>query len=118
MKHLLLTGTLLLFAIAAFSGNPPAYSIQKGNTPNELIISFERYSVKQYDDLVLALGSVEGVQLVGACEKWNVFFLTYDQDVYATTETAFDAVMMKTRNYQPLIKIGSSIADVKNNCDN
>ena len=114
---MLLACFFLFVAGATSAGNPPTQFILKGNTSNELIISFERYSVKQYDDLVIALGAVPGVQLVGSCEKWNVFYFTFDQDQYASPEAAFDAVMMKTRNYQPLMKIGSSIADVKNACN-
>jgi|GEM_PF-4085887 len=83
---------------------------------NELIVSFEKLSPKQFGDLELLLSDLPGIRKIGFCEKMNVFYFSYDTDLFRSNEEAFDALILKTKNYQPLLKIGATSADVQREC--
>jgi len=105
---------LLTWPIVSFTLNPKT----EPETENrELIVAFENISVKQYAELELVLSSLNGIEKSGACERMNIFYFTYDNSIYPNAEEAFETLVIKTKIYQPLLKIGSTIADVQRECN-
>lgn len=90
------------------------YIIQEKS--NELIVSFEHYNPKQLSELQAQLSTIPGIKQLGFCEKMHVFYFEYDASVYRSIDQAFDAILLNTKTFQPLIKIGSSIEQVQIEC--
>lgn len=86
------------------------------NNSAEMIISFEKISSKQFEDLETALSELSGIKKVGACENMNIYYFMYDPAIYRTVDEAYEALILKTKIYQPLLKIGATVADVKTAC--
>jgi|GEM_PF-1677350 len=121
---LLLTICVFLSCTSLFALNLDDFQIEKVNSTLfdetksiELIVSFENLSPKQYEELELVLSSLVGFHNNGHCERMNVFYLSYDSNMYRTAEEAFDALQIKTKPYQPLLKIGATVADVQRECN-
>lgn len=103
---------LLVVALMSFELN------NKPSSPDhELIIAFEDISSKQYNELELVLSGLNGIQKTGACERMNIFYFTYDGSIYSNADEAFEAILPKTKIYKPLLKVGSTIADVQRECN-
>lgn len=83
---------------------------------NQLVVSFEHYNPKQLTELQAQLSTIAGIKQLGFCEKMHVFYFEYDTNVYRTVDQAFEAILVKTKTFQPLIKIGSSIEQVQIEC--
>ena len=109
---------LLTFAALACTFSAYSFSANAGNDPaKELIVAFEKLSSKQYDELESAFKSIEGLKHVGQCENMQVYYFNYDTNVFRNAEEAFDALTIKTKNFLPLMKVGSSIQQVNNACN-
>lgn len=106
-----------LFAHEGFSKENNPITLTLSDTPGELIVSFEKLSSKQYQDLDLALSEINGIRKIGFCERMNVFYFSYDTAIYRSAEEAFEALIVPTKKYQPLLKIGASAADVEKECN-
>lgn len=125
MKNYFLIATTLLIQLVAFSSDKPLinselfYPSNKilSQNSSELIVSFENLSPKQYQELDLAVSEINGIRKKGFCEKMNIFYFTYDSEIYRSNEEAFDALILKTKNYQPLLKIGATATDVQRECE-
>ena len=125
MKIYFLFVTILFNQFVAFSSeqaeiNYPNYLVNSSfiaQNSNELIVSFEKLSPKQFGDLELLLSDLPGIRKIGFCEKMNVFYFSYDTDIFRSIDEAFDALTLKTKNYQPLLKIGATSADVQRECN-
>lgn len=89
---------------------------QQNEKANELIVSFENFSPKQINDLNEVIVSLEGFKYVGFCEKMHLYYFTFDNTIYRNVENAFQALELKTKNYQPSLKIGASIQEVEYAC--
>lgn len=90
--------------------------LTQSSESNELIVAFEKLSPKQYEEFELALLSLNGIRKIGSCDRMNIFYFNYDTTMYRTAEEAFEAVIGATKKYQPLMKIGASVADVQKAC--
>lgn len=84
---------------------------------NEMIVTFENLSPKRISELNERLINLPGITHMGSCPELRAYFLIYDSEKYASLEEAFDAVIISTKEFQPLLKIGSSINDVKSACE-
>jgi hypothetical protein len=84
---------------------------------NELIISFEHYNPKQLSELQSQLSSVTGIKQLGYCEKMHVFYFEFDPSVFRSADQAFEAIMLKTKAFQPLMKVGARISQVQTECN-
>jgi len=115
MKNLLLTGALLLcWNLYSFSFNLP---ISNSSNSNELIVAFEKFSAKRYAELESLISGISGIENTGYCERMNVFYFEYDPEIFQSENDAFEAIMIKTREFQPLLKIGSTVDQVKIECN-
>ncbi len=104
------------FSIEDFNSRKVNLSIIDEPKSNELIISFEHYNPKQLSELQSQLSSVTGIKQLGYCEKMHVFYFEFDATIYRSADQAFEAIMLKTKAYQPLMKVGASISMVQNEC--
>lgn len=124
MKILFFTICFILGATSSFAvrienlpENQLSLSTQIGDAKtNQLVVSFERFNPKQLSDLQAKLSTIPGIKQLGFCEKMNVFYFEYDATVYRTVDQAFEAILLNTKTFQPLIKIGSSIEQVQIEC--
>lgn len=85
-------------------------------TTNQLVVSFGHYNPKQLTELQAQISTIPGIKQLGFCEKMHVFYFEYDTNVYRTVDQAFEAILLNTKTFQPLIKIGSSIEQVQIEC--
>jgi hypothetical protein len=119
MNHLILFAVILFLipnpyiARTTQSIEPISFFNDKAG---ELVVSFEKLSPKQYEELDLLISSVKGIVKIGFCERRNIYFFTFDTTVFRNSEEAFDALIQTTKKFQPLLKIGSTIADVQRAC--
>lgn len=116
MKNLLFAGILLL----CWNSYSSTFILSDLNAPNpnaELIVAFEKFSPKRYAEIENLISGISGIEQVGYCERMNIFYFQYDPEIYQTENDAFEAIMVKTREFQPLLKSGSSIDAVKNECN-
>jgi len=96
-------------------GTEPAPIIySKSNT--ELVVTFEKFSSKQREELLQSLTGINGVKVLGSCEKLRCFYFSFDPSVYVSEESAFEAIQLKTRIFQPLLKSGTTVQDVERAC--
>lgn len=119
----LLTVSIFLSCSTQFAFSNEDFNIRQVNLSiidepksNELIISFEHYNPKQLSELQSQLSSVNGIKQLGYCEKMHVFYFEFDATVYRSVDQAFEAIMLKTKAFQPLMKVGASISDIKRAC--
>ncbi|MGV3631075.1 MAG: hypothetical protein ACO1O6_07710 [Bacteroidota bacterium] len=123
MRKKLINVAILVIAFC-FSGNagnqipsqPLHQTTIQAESSNELIVTFENLSMKQYEALDIALADIPGVKLVGYCQKQNCYYFHYDQSAYRSGEEAFDALTLNTKLYQPLMKTGVTIALIQTLC--
>ncbi len=118
--------TTLAFLVAAFTVNsfagnqlpthPFTTSAISATGSNELIVTFENLTMKQYEELDLALADIQGVKLLGYCQKQNCYYFNYDQALFKSEDEAFEALAIKTKLYQPLMKTGVTIALIQTLC--
>ncbi len=124
MKIYFLFVTILSLQYVAFSSvqpeiNYPNYQVNYyliAQNSNELIVSFEKLSPKQFGDLELILSELSGIRKIGFCESMHVYYFNFDSNMYRSIQEAFDVVTLKTKNYQPLLKIGATAADIQREC--
>jgi hypothetical protein len=124
MKPLLtivLAGLVLPFSSFSHSNDPersiPSEIVLKSDVPGELVVAFEGFSVKRIDELNSLFTDLPGIKNLGSCERLNVLYFTYDTAIYHSADEAYETLMLKTREFRPLLKTGSSISDVKFNCE-
>jgi hypothetical protein len=121
----------ILFIICFILGATSSFAIRIENLPenqlslstqiddaktNQLVVSFEHYNPKQLSELKAQLSAIQGIKQLGFCEKLHVFYFEYDASIYRNVDQAFDAILVKTKTFQPLITIGSSIEQVQIEC--
>lgn len=117
MKHLL--SLLLMVALITFTG----FAGQKGeeqkstNTNPEIIVGFEKYTPKLATEFNAAVNSLQGIREIGACEKMNIIYFSYDPAIYKTPNEAYEAIEKATKRFNPLLKIGSSSTEVERACN-
>ncbi|MCE3296566.1 MAG: hypothetical protein K0R65_2280 [Crocinitomicaceae bacterium] len=123
MRKKLTTLAILVsaFTLNSFAGNqlpdlPFTMSALSTENPTELIVTFENLTMKQYEDLDNALADIQGVKMVGYCQKQNCYYFNYDRTIYKTGDEAFEALAIKTKLYHPLMKTGVTIALIQTLC--
>lgn len=110
-------GLLVVFPANDYQKNQLDHqTIQEDQSHREMIVSFENLHPKNEPNLVQQFTGLEGIDYVGRCPEINVFFFQYNPEKYSTAEQAFDVLTLATKDYQPLLKIGSSIAQVQGAC--
>lgn len=112
--------SILLLTILSISYSFSAqYSSDKtDNHPTkELIVAFEKLSSKQFAELDAAINNIPGLKPLGQCSKMNVYYFSFDETIYFNDEQAFEALTIKTKDFLPLMKIGSTIEQVSNACN-
>lgn len=85
--------------------------------PVEMIVTFENLNPKRYTELNELLISVPGINYMGSCPVLKAYYFQFDSEKFSSVEEAFDALTIKTKEFQPLLKIGASISHVKSECD-
>jgi hypothetical protein len=119
MKHLLLFAVLLFLNSNPYSARTPQSTDPisfLNDKAAELVVSFEKLSPKQYEELDLSISGVKGINKIGFCERRNIYYFNFDITVFRNSEEAFNALIQTTKKFQPLMKIGSTIADVQRAC--
>jgi hypothetical protein len=53
---------------------------------------------------------------MGSCSKLNCYYFSYDTSILRTKNEAFDALLIQTKEYQPLLKSETSVSDVERAC--
>lgn len=114
--------TMTIVGFATFYSVANTEHIQK-NLPvliqhetKEMIVSFENLHPKNEQDLIQQFSALEGIEYVGRCPEANIFFFHYETEKHETAQAAFEVLTLATKDYQPLLKIGSSIAQVQGAC--
>ena len=87
------------------------------NTPTEFVVTFEKFSVKQREELLSELSEIQGIKMLGSCDKLRCFYFSYDNAFFKSETEAFEAVTLKSKDFQPLLKLGTSISDVVRVCN-
>lgn len=121
MRKKLITLAILVSSISLSinAGNqipPSAPFLVVPESSSELIVTFESLTLKQYEELDQALADIQGVKLVGYCQKQNCYYFNYDRSVHKSEDAAFEALAIKTKLYQPLLKTGVTIALIQALC--
>ncbi len=86
-------------------------------TQNEFVVTFERFSVKQREDLLSKLSEIQGIKILGSCDKLRCFYFYFDHSFFKSEAEAFEAVTSKSKDFQPLLKSGTSVSDVQRACN-
>lgn len=81
-----------------------------------LVVTFEKFSVKQITELEAKIADIKGLKLMGSCSKLNCYYFSYDTSILRTKNEAFDALLIQTKEYQPLLKSETSVSDVERAC--
>jgi hypothetical protein len=81
-----------------------------------LVVTFEKFSVKQFTELEAKIADIKGLKLMGSCSKLNCYYFSYDTSILRTENEAFDALLIGTKEYQPLLKSETSVTDVERAC--
>ena len=85
--------------------------------PVEMIVTFENLNSKRYTELNELLISVPGINYMGSCPELKAYYFQFDAEEFSSVQEAFDALTIKTKEFQPLLKIGASISHVQSECD-
>jgi hypothetical protein len=119
-KRILKPLNLLLIILAmGFATTSSANTILENKLDsNEIIIAFEKLSSKQFLELDEAIAQIPGVTNFGYCQRINIYYFTYDENIYKTEDQVVEAITKHTKKYQPLLKIGTSAEQLSNNCNN
>ena len=87
------------------------------NTHAEFVVTFEKFSVKQREELLSELSEIQGIKILGSCDKLRCFYFSFDSAFFKSETEAFEAVTLKSKDFQPLIKLGTSVSDVQRVCN-
>jgi hypothetical protein len=117
MKKSLLT---ILFFSNLLLGNFSFSSVVDNNDPfqNEIILTFEKLSEKQFEDLDLVILNLPGIKSTGYCQKMNCYYFKYDSNLYKSREEAFHVIEIQARQFLPLLKEGVNSELINNICIN
>lgn len=85
--------------------------------PIEMIVTFENLNPKRYNELNEVLLGFSGIEFVGSCPEMKAYFFRVNSEEFSSVQEAFDALTIKTKEFQPLLKIGASISHVQSECD-
>lgn len=85
--------------------------------PIEMIVTFENLNPKRYTELNETLLGFSGIEFIGSCPEMKAYFFRVDSEEFSSVQEAFDALTIKTKEFQPLLKIGASISHVQSECD-
>lgn len=91
-------------------------TIYKDSTLNEVIVSFEKLSIKQYEELDKIIANLPGIKGNGYCQKLNCYNFVYDTNFYKNSEEAFSMIEKETRLFLPLQKLGVNSQMVMQYC--
>lgn len=117
LTTLVLSALLSLnFSIAYSSVIAPETVKLSDRQPVEMIVTFENLSSKRLTELNGLLTSISGINYMGSCPELKAYYFQFDSEKFNSVEEAFDALTIKTKEFQPLLKIGASISDVKSAC--
>ena len=87
------------------------------NVNAELVVTFEKFSPKQHELLISKLNEISGLKILGSCEKLHCFYFSYDTSIYQSESEVFEKIQLKTKDFQPLVKSGTSVSDVVRACN-
>lgn len=105
-------------SFAAYSNETPGLTQNKSDRePTEMIVAFENLNPKRYTELNEILLNFPGIEFIGSCPEMKAYFFRVDSEVFSSVQEAFDALTIKTKEFQPLLKIGASISHVQSECD-
>lgn len=85
---------------------------------SDLVVTFEKYTPKQIGELTSALAQIQGLKIQGSCEKLRCYYFSYDTSVFADDAAAFEAITLRCKTFQPLLKAGTTVAEVQRACNN
>ena len=94
-----------------------SHKFHSENTHTEFVVTFEKFSVKQREELLSELSEIQGIKILGSCDKLRCFYFSYDNAFFKSETEAFEAVTLKSKDFQPLLKLGTSISDVVRVCN-
>lgn len=118
MNKKLLTPILLAFVLVLSSFSKYNSVSKKTETnPNEIIVAFEKLNSKQLLDLDAAIANIPGVKNFGYCQKKNLYFFSYDERTYKSEEQALEAITIHTKQFHPLLKVGTSSEQISKSCN-
>lgn len=87
-------------------------------TDGEIVVEFDNLSMKRITEFDTAIASIEGMKNSGFCQKLNCYYFSYDKNVFKSDSDAFDALVLKTKEYLPVFKDGTTSQMVNRACQN
>ena len=82
----------------------------------ELVVVFENYNRKFYEDLIGHFNQIECLKMKGFCESSNCFYLEIDMMIFKSAKEAFQVLESKTKKFLPVFKEGTTSVMVVSNC--
>lgn len=122
MKPLLLF-LFLAFIVSGFAqGNVEIdknsqnhFTLQSNNNA-DLVVVFDNFNSKFYQEVVSQVNQLEGLKMKGYCESLNCFYFEIDTMIFKSTNDAFEILESKTKKFLPVFKEGTTSLMVVSNC--
>jgi hypothetical protein len=114
---------LLTFNVSGFAQDKveidknelPHLKLQNQNNA-DLVVVFDNYNSKFYQEVVNQLNQLEGIIMKGYCESLNCFYFEIDTLIFKSTNDAFEILESKTKKFLPVFKEGTTSLMVVSNC--
>lgn len=94
---------------------PPVTLSSENNNP-ELVVVFESYNRKFYEEVISQISQIQGLKMKGYCESLHCFYFEIDTIIFKSTAEAFQALELKTKKFLPVFKEGTTAIMVVSNC--
>lgn len=82
----------------------------------ELVVVFENYNSKFYNEVINQINQINGIKSKGYCESLNCFYFELDSTIFKNNRDAFHVLESKTKKFVPVFKDGTTSDIVVLNC--
>jgi hypothetical protein len=82
----------------------------------DLVVVFDNYNSKFYEEVVSQVSQLEGLKMKGYCLSLNCFYFDVDKVIFKSINDAFQVLESKTKKFLPVFKEGTTSLMVVSNC--